>query len=105
MTNSNGNTGKFDVLTEQIGRFTETVDPLAVTVAHLTLTVKHGFAALKVISREQSANSSQLIALAQDQPAAARQQQTFDRQWARAGGSDCRSTQLLQLFVWGAAGT
>ena len=69
MTNSNGNTGKFDVLTEQIGRFTETVVTLAVTVTHLTLTVKHGFAALKVVSREQLANSSQLLALAQSQPA------------------------------------
>ena len=91
MTNSNGNTGKFDVLTEQIGRFTETVE--------------HGFAELKVASRERSVNISQLIALAQSQPAAARQQQTVDRLWARAGGSDCRSTQLLQRFVWGAAGT
>ena len=89
MTNSNGNTGKFDILTEPIGRFTETVTPLAVTVTHLTLTMEHGFAALKIVSREPSANRSPLIALAQSQPAAARQQQTVDRLWARAGGADC----------------
>ena len=63
MTNSNGNFDKLDVLTEPIGHFTETVDPL--TVGHLTLTVEHGFAALKIVSREPSANSSPLIALAQ----------------------------------------
>ena len=63
MTNSNGNTGKFDILTEPIGRFTEPMSPL--TVAHFTETVEHSFAALKVVSRETSTNSSPLIALAQ----------------------------------------
>ena len=70
MTNSNGNFDKLDVLPEPIGRFTGTVSHLSVTVDHFTETVEHGFAELKVASREPSVNISQLIALGQSQTAA-----------------------------------
>ncbi len=104
MTDSNSNTGKYDVLTAQIGRFTETVTPLAVTVAHLTLTVEHSFAALKVVSREQAANCSQLIALAQSQPAARQQQQTVARLWARTGAQTAALPRFCSSLFGGTAG-